>query len=145
MSKIADWSRAVRERDGRCLDCGATEDLHAHHVLPKSTHPELALDLSNGKTLCYRCHKRAHEGVRPIRTRHGRPQRKTLERRVAQLEAENRVLRERLGAVNAWLGSAPDATLPTAAPTDAITRARWRVRKRLQRAKKKGAEAPLGE
>ena len=73
------------------------------------------------------------------------PKRRVLLKEIGLLRAENRVLRERLGAVSAWLGSAPDATLPTAAPTDAITRARWRVRKRLQRAKKKGAEAPLGE
>jgi 5-methylcytosine-specific restriction endonuclease McrA len=52
------WSRRVRERDGRCLLCGATKNLVAHHIKPKRTHPELRNDDGNGITLCRECHGR---------------------------------------------------------------------------------------
>lgn len=92
VSKLSLWSAQVKARDGKCLDCGSVENLHAHHVLPKSTHPELKLDVSNGRTLCYGCHKKWHEANRPPRVRSGRPQRKTLERYIEHLENENKEL-----------------------------------------------------
>jgi predicted nucleic-acid-binding Zn-ribbon protein len=85
-SKLQIWSNAVRERDGKCLKCGKTEDLHAHHIKPKATHPELILDVKNGKTLCYSCHKSEHEQNRPVRIRSQRPRRKTLEKKIQELE-----------------------------------------------------------
>ena len=81
------WADAVKTRDGKCCRCATTDDLHAHHIKPKSTHPELALDIANGETLCYRCHKAEHERNRPVRLRSNRPQRRMLERRIAELEA----------------------------------------------------------
>ena len=102
-SKLAIWSKQVKERDGKCLDCGTTQDLHAHHIKPKSSHPELSLDMQNGKTLCYRCHKAEHERYRltnTIRVRSKLPHRKTLLKkidllvsRVEFLEKENARLR----------------------------------------------------
>ena len=35
-----------------CRACGETIPLHAHHIKPRSTYPELALKLDNGITLC---------------------------------------------------------------------------------------------
>lgn len=56
-----EWSLAVRARDGhKCVDCGKTGKLHAHHVKPWKTHPELRFDVENGKTLCPVCHQHAH-------------------------------------------------------------------------------------
>ena len=53
------WTRAVRQRDGdACRVCGETIPLHAHHIRPRSTYPELALELNNGVTLCGNCHAR---------------------------------------------------------------------------------------
>lgn len=92
-SKLKIWADAVKARDGKCLDCGSVKDLHAHHVKPKSTHPELSLDVSNGKTLCYSCHKAEHERNRPPRVRSARPSRKTLERRIAYLEKQLGLMR----------------------------------------------------
>lgn len=86
MSKLSDWSVAVRARDGVCRKCGTSKDLHAHHVKPKSERPDLALDLDNGVTLCYRCHKAEHEAGRPVRIRSERPRVKTLMARVKHLE-----------------------------------------------------------
>lgn len=93
-NSLAEWSRAVRARDGRCMLCGSTDSLHAHHILPKATHPELMLCVENGKTLCYACHKKEHENNRLPRLRKEyRPHRKTLERRIDQLEDEVRKLK----------------------------------------------------
>lgn len=55
-----DWSQKVRARDGKCVECGATGRLHAHHVKPWKHHPELRFDLNNGVTLCPACHQKAH-------------------------------------------------------------------------------------
>ena len=51
--------RQIRERDSRCVDCGATKGLHVHHITPyrmfndetQANHP------SNLETLCGRCHR----------------------------------------------------------------------------------------
>ena len=52
------WSIVVRKRDGnRCIMCGKTEYLQAHHWLFRKSHSvRLALDPDNGATLCYGCH-----------------------------------------------------------------------------------------
>lgn len=57
------WMRvryeALKASDGRCSCCGQRPDdgnpLHVDHVKPRSTHPELALVLSNLQVLCKRC------------------------------------------------------------------------------------------
>lgn len=72
--RMARWSRAVRERDGVCQECGAVVDITAHHVHGLKqmvvelgiTNPEEALkcdalfDVNNGVTLCQRCHDKHH-------------------------------------------------------------------------------------
>ena len=57
---LSDWSEAVRNRDGVCVDCGADQNLHAHHIKLKSEFPELALDLDNGVCVCRSCHAKRH-------------------------------------------------------------------------------------
>lgn len=55
------WRSAVLERDDyTCQDCGATENLHVHHIRGFATHPELRTDVSNGVTLCVDCHHAEH-------------------------------------------------------------------------------------
>jgi predicted restriction endonuclease len=62
------WRRAVLDRDGhRCRLCGATERLHAHHVVEFHISAALRLDVDNGLTLCLDCHSRVH-GRRLART-----------------------------------------------------------------------------
>lgn len=51
------WKRAIRLRDRVCQDCGATTDLHAHHIKPWREFPALRYDLSNGVLLCAACHR----------------------------------------------------------------------------------------
>lgn len=56
------WANAVISRDNAtCRECGASGiELHAHHIKPFSTHPELREEVSNGITLCHACHWAAH-------------------------------------------------------------------------------------
>lgn len=56
------WARAVISRDlATCQHCGAQDvELHAHHILSFEAHPEKRWDLSNGLTLCFRCHWLEH-------------------------------------------------------------------------------------
>jgi predicted HNH restriction endonuclease len=39
----------------------AQDNLEAHHILPKTKFPQYALDLENGRTMCYDCHKTIHK------------------------------------------------------------------------------------
>jgi len=56
------WSRSVISRDrATCQQCGATGiELHAHHIKPFRDFPELRWELSNGITLCHKCHWAVH-------------------------------------------------------------------------------------
>lgn len=51
------WSQCVRLRDKKCIVCGSTENLQAHHCFVRAA---LSLRtrfiLENGVTLCYYCH-----------------------------------------------------------------------------------------
>jgi hypothetical protein len=51
------WSRKVKKRDKQCKKCDSTENLEAHHIFSYSKHPQKRLDVTNGITLCKKCHK----------------------------------------------------------------------------------------
>jgi 5-methylcytosine-specific restriction endonuclease McrA len=60
-AEYAMWRRSVYERDAyRCVACGETGRLHAHHIKPWSLFPESRYDVANGATLCVHCHRKAH-------------------------------------------------------------------------------------
>lgn len=51
------WSKVVRARDGRCVLCGNSETLQAHHWIVHAAGSLLTRFLpENGVTLCYACH-----------------------------------------------------------------------------------------
>jgi hypothetical protein len=54
------WRKAVFERDRyTCVSCGQVGGtLHADHIKPFCAHPRLRTTLSNGRTLCVRCHEK---------------------------------------------------------------------------------------
>lgn len=59
VERTPEW-KALRhvafERYGRvCAKCGAKDELHVDHVIPKYRRPDLALDLGNLQILCRRC------------------------------------------------------------------------------------------
>ncbi len=53
------WRKAVLT-GGRCADCGSTQDLTAHHVVPWAESKKLRFVVSNGEALCVMCHARRH-------------------------------------------------------------------------------------
>lgn len=64
------WVNAVVSRDREtCQHCGITGvEMHAHHIKPYKTFPELRFDVSNGLTLCHKCHWNVHSAkpVNPV-------------------------------------------------------------------------------
>jgi 5-methylcytosine-specific restriction endonuclease McrA len=50
------WRWLVKQRaGGACEECGEI-GAHAHHIVPISRDVDRALDLKNGRYLCFRCH-----------------------------------------------------------------------------------------
>lgn len=63
-SETDNWRRAVFCRDGyKCQACGTGGKLTADHIKPWSLFPDLRFELSNGRTLCWPCHRRI--GINP--------------------------------------------------------------------------------
>lgn len=56
------WRNAVLRRDNHtCTNCGATKEtaiIQTDHIRPWSKYPKLRYEISNGRTLCWDCHKR---------------------------------------------------------------------------------------
>lgn len=51
------WVSSVKKRDVWCIFCHSTENLEAHHIYSFASFPELRFDVTNGITLCQKCHK----------------------------------------------------------------------------------------
>lgn len=51
-------NRKALERDGKCRDCGSTENLTVHHLIPRSQSG--TNKLCNLITLCRTCHVKRH-------------------------------------------------------------------------------------
>jgi hypothetical protein len=63
-SRLREWREAVLRRDHhKCQQCGSRGKLHAHHKKQKSIHPSLAYAVSNGTTLCQKCHMALHKKI----------------------------------------------------------------------------------
>lgn len=57
-TKLANWSKAIRARDGnKCVICGATEHVQAHHILPKKGFKQFMFEEWNGISLCPSHHR----------------------------------------------------------------------------------------
>lgn len=56
------WRKSVFERDDyTCQICGKKGcELNAHHIKSFSRYPNFRYDVSNGITLCKKCHKEVH-------------------------------------------------------------------------------------
>lgn len=53
------WSQVVRQRDGKCMVCGATDQLQAHHFIVSAARSlEQRYNPSNGICLCFAHHLR---------------------------------------------------------------------------------------
>jgi hypothetical protein len=59
--EVRAWRKAVLERDEyKCVKCGSTNKLHAHHILHWAVCPEARITIDNGLTLCHGCHSDEH-------------------------------------------------------------------------------------
>jgi len=59
--KLNKWSLDIKYKDNWiCQSCGSTKELNAHHIFHKAKYPNLSLNLNNGITLCYKCHRETH-------------------------------------------------------------------------------------
>lgn len=59
------WRNKVLERDGnKCRHCSAETKLQAHHIKPFATFEKLRFKVSNGLTLCEKCHKAEHKRLK---------------------------------------------------------------------------------
>jgi len=62
------WRKAVFERDNyTCVLCGQYGGkLNADHIKPFALYPQLRLELSNGRTLCFDCHRKTETWGRSV-------------------------------------------------------------------------------
>lgn len=75
MTENRKWMDAIKARDGKCVRCGSTDQLEAHHIKALAvlrdelgiwsrddarTHAAALWDLGNGETLCRACHYAEH-------------------------------------------------------------------------------------
>ena len=59
--KYKKWRKSVYARDGySCRICGNDGRLNAHHIKPWSLFPNHRYKVTNGITLCLKCHEWVH-------------------------------------------------------------------------------------
>lgn len=62
------WANDVKERDTYvCQKCGSNikEEIHAHHIVPWADSVALRFDISNGISLCRKCHTTEERKIKP--------------------------------------------------------------------------------
>lgn len=55
-----EFSLKVRNRDKKCVVCGGTKNLCAHHWYWDRRYKHSKYDINNGVTLCFGCHFKLH-------------------------------------------------------------------------------------
>ncbi len=59
-TRLYKWGIKIK-KNNKCDICSSTTQLEAHHIYPKSIHPTLAYEKSNGVCLCKKHHKKLHK------------------------------------------------------------------------------------
>lgn len=60
---VRQWKKEVLERDGKCMECGSKDNLHAHHISHWADDPVNRINIKNGITLCKDCHAMEHPEI----------------------------------------------------------------------------------
>lgn len=56
------WRNDVYQKDNfKCVNCGSKDKINAHHIKSWKNYPELRYEVSNGITLCEKCHIDYHK------------------------------------------------------------------------------------
>lgn len=64
LARSKEWVSMVLERDKyTCQECGSTEKIIAHHIIPVADDFIYSADISNGISLCEECHKIKHKEI----------------------------------------------------------------------------------
>lgn len=69
------WRSAIKKAikvSGKCKDCGATDDLQGHHIIPVCVNPDLADSIDNIEVLCSTCHATRHPNLKFIKRINGK-------------------------------------------------------------------------
>ena len=76
MHDTPEWKKlrkkALDKYGGRCMCCGATENIQVDHIYPQSLFPKKALKLSNLQVLCATCNQKKAQKLmdfRPLRAK----------------------------------------------------------------------------
>lgn len=60
------WRKDVIKRDKVCQDCGAKDNLHAHHISRWADDPVNRINIDNGIALCPECHSNHHKEIKKL-------------------------------------------------------------------------------
>lgn len=58
--RVRKWTKEVVSK-GVCEQCGATDNLEAHHIVYWSESPNDRINVKNGICLCHKCHCNEHK------------------------------------------------------------------------------------
>ena len=59
-TSLSHWSENVKAHHPFCAICGSKEKLEAHHIIPVSHDRSYMYHITNGITLCHKCHYLVH-------------------------------------------------------------------------------------
>lgn len=60
-TKNTDWRKRIFYRDNyTCTKCKSKKQIQAHHIKSWNDYPDLRYNLSNGITLCVKCHRKTN-------------------------------------------------------------------------------------
>ena len=56
------WAKMIKHRDGyKCVRCQSADRIEAHHLVQYKLDQDKRWELSNGETLCFKCHRLHHK------------------------------------------------------------------------------------